>query len=54
LTCKAAGAGQAASTAEATNEPQTVTVSYNYKWMPLYFSKTPTSQLTSSATAMGE
>lgn len=54
LTCKAAGAGQAASTAEAENEPQTVTVSYKYPWMPLFFSKTPTSNLSSTSTTMGE
>ena len=60
LSCKAAGAQQppAPSTQEAANEPQTVTVSYQYPWMP-FFSylqgwKTPSSQLTVTQTTMGQ
>ncbi len=54
LTCKAAGANEPAATAEAPNEPQTVTVSYTYSWLPIYTIKTPSSQLTSSMTTMAE
>jgi Flp pilus assembly protein TadG len=54
LSCKAAGADEPAATAEAQNEPQTVTVSYTYPWMPLLNFATPSSQLTSSLTQMGE
>jgi Flp pilus assembly protein TadG len=60
LSCVAAGAGGAASTAEAANEPQTVTVSYQYPWMPVFTYgslltfKTPTSSLTASQTTIGE
>jgi Flp pilus assembly protein TadG len=54
LSCTAAGAGGAASTAEAPNEPQSVTVSYQYPWMPFLNFGTPSSNLTSSSTTMGE
>lgn len=60
LSCTAAGDGGGASTAEAANEPQTVTVSYTYPWMPVFTFgsllsfKTPTSKLTATQTAIGE
>lgn len=60
LSCTAAGDGSPASTAEAANEPQTVTVSYTYPWMPVFTYgsllsfKTPTSKLTATQTTIGE
>ncbi len=59
LSCKAAGSGGAASTAEAAGEPQTVTVAYSFKWFTVFTWKafgnsSPSSALTSSETTLAD
>jgi Flp pilus assembly protein TadG len=59
LSCAAAGSGGAVSTAEAANEPQTVTVSYSYTWFTVFTWKpfgnsSPSSALTYSYSTMAD